>query len=225
MNTQLMSIKAKKFGVRLTAFRQVKGVTTEVLSQWTGISKDKIQAIEQGESTITLPEIELIALKLGVSAEMLLNADLQEITASISNKEVEQKHASLRDRIIALILRKTRIEQNQALDNVAAQCGLEPEELDQYENGIKPVPLPLLELLCAAYQIPVHSLITQKPKPEPASSTELKLTQSNDNLPEEISEFVNNPANLPYLELARKLSELDAAKLRGIAEGLLEITY
>lgn len=225
MNTQLMSIKAKKFGVRLTAFRQKRGLTTEVLSQWTGISNEIIQAIEQGESSITLPEIELIALKLGFSTEALIAGNLQELTSPISNTVAEQQYASLRDRIIALILRKTRIEQDQTLETVAARCGLEPDELDQYENGSKPVPLPLLELLCAEYQIPVHSLISQKPKPEPASSTDVTQPQSNENLPEEVSEFVNNPANLPYLELARKLSELDAAKLRSIAEGLLEITY
>ncbi|NIP32622.1 MAG: hypothetical protein GWN00_13130, partial [Aliifodinibius sp.] len=44
------------------------------------------------------------------------------------------------------------------------------------------------------------------------------------NLPEELQEFIAKPVNQPYLELAKKLSELSADRLRGIAEGILEIT-
>ncbi|MBA4385891.1 MAG: hypothetical protein C0410_14225 [Anaerolinea sp.] len=225
MNTQLLSIKAKKFGVRLASFRQKKGLTTEILSQWTGISNEKIKGIEQGESTITLPEIELIAMKLGFTTETLISGELQDQSASLPNEVMVLQYAGLRNRMIGLILRKIRMEQNQPLETIAAQCGLEPDELDQYESGSKPVPLPILECLCTEYQIPVLSLISQKTSPELSSNEEGSINESNDNFPDEISQFINNPANMPYLELARKLSELDAAKLRSIAEGLLEITY
>ncbi len=225
MNTQLLSIKAKKFGVRLAAFRQKKGLTSDVLSQWTGISNEKLQAIERGEVNVTLPEIELIALKLGFSTETLIEGDLLAFAASKPDEGALHQYAGLRDRMIALILRKTRMEQDLPIETVASQCGLQTDELEQYESGSKPVPLPILELLCAAYQIPILSLIPQKTESASSSVNETTLNETNDNLPEELSEFVNNPANLPYLELARKLSELDAAKLRSIAEGLLEITY
>jgi len=36
--------------------------------------------------------------------------------------------------------------------------------------------------------------------------------------------FVLKPINLPYLELAKRLSEMSVDKLRDVAEGLLEIT-
>jgi hypothetical protein len=48
---------------------------------------------------------------------------------------------------------------------------------------------------------------------------------SSTGLDAQLNEFVANPANLPYIYLAKKLSTLDAAKLREIAENLLEITY
>ncbi|MRS02473.1 helix-turn-helix domain-containing protein [bacterium] len=225
MNTQLLSIKAKKFGVRLAAFRQKKGLTTEVLSQWTGISNEKLQSMERGESNVTLPEIELIALKLGFSTETLIDGDLQNLVASKPEEGSLQQYAGLRDRMIALVLRKSRMEQDLAIETVASQCGLQVEELDQYESGRKPVPLPILELLCAAYQIPLLSLLTPKTVDEPASDQMGVRVEPDNDLPEDLAEFIHNPANLPYIELARKLSELDAAKLRGIAQGLLEITY
>lgn len=225
MNTQLLSIKAKKFGVRLAAFRQKKGLTTEVLSQWTGISNEKLQAMEKGEANVSLPELELIALKLGFSTETLIDGDLLNLSATKKDEGALQQYAGLRDRMIALVLRKTRMEQELPIETVASQCGLRTDELDQFESGSKPVPMPILELLCAVYQMPVLSLIPKNTANESESQQETTAGELSVHLPDEVSAFVNNPANLPYLELARKLSELDAAKLRSIAEGLLEITY
>ena len=37
--------------------------------------------------------------------------------------------------------------------------------------------------------------------------------------------FLTNPVNISYLETAKKLSEMDVAKLRQVAEDILEITY
>jgi hypothetical protein len=39
-----------------------------------------------------------------------------------------------------------------------------------------------------------------------------------------LQSFVSQPINRPYIELAQRLSEMPTAKLRTIAEGLLEIT-
>jgi hypothetical protein len=44
-------------------------------------------------------------------------------------------------------------------------------------------------------------------------------------LPLEIQHFIVKPINLPYLELAMKLSQTSVEKLRGIAENILDITY
>ena len=44
-------------------------------------------------------------------------------------------------------------------------------------------------------------------------------------LPLELQEFVCQPVNLPYLELALTLSDLSAKKLRSVAEGILDITF
>jgi transcriptional regulator with XRE-family HTH domain len=43
-------------------------------------------------------------------------------------------------------------------------------------------------------------------------------------LSDELRDFINKPSNLPFLELAMKLSHMDAKKLRDIAESILEIT-
>ncbi len=61
---------------------------------------------------------------------------------------------------------------------------------------------------------------------EPAIETTPVPTDENvlPGLSNELRDFINKPSNLPFLELAMKLSHMDAKKLRDIAESLLEIT-
>ena len=52
-----------------------------------------------------------------------------------------------------------------------------------------------------------------------------KAVQTFLELPPELQDFVSRPINRPYLELALKLSDMSADKLRAIAETLLDITF
>ena len=220
MNDQLLSIKAKIFGVRLAGYRQSMGLTTDLLSQWTNIPGDELEKVEQGQATLSLPEIELLAKKLGISTQKLLEGEIEGSDAE-QQGEFKQHYAEIRDRLIALSLRKTRIEHNMKPETIAKHCGISAADLEKYESGRLPIPWPVLELLCQAYSLRVDSLVKQ----ENSQTYTPKQTTASTVLPEDLDAFVHNPGNLPYLELAKKLSELDAAKLRGIAEGLLEITY
>jgi hypothetical protein len=44
-------------------------------------------------------------------------------------------------------------------------------------------------------------------------------------LPKDVREFLINPANLLYIKISMRLSNVSADTLRGLAEGLLEVTY
>lgn len=225
MNNQLLSIKAKKFGVRLAGFRQRKGVSTEVLSKWIGISQDELEKIEFGESTISLPLIELIAFKLGLMTDTLLNGKIESEVEASQEVLFNQQFSALRDRMIALNLRKARTEQGLSVPEVAEKCGITEEQLEQYETGNASIPWPTLECLSEIFQLPIGSLISNITPAGVAQKTENAPSTGSVQFSEELDKFINNSANLPYLELAKRLSELDAAKLRSIAEGLLEITY
>ena len=106
-------------------------------------------------------------------------------------------------------------------EELATQCNIPVSTLEEYETGTLPIPQPVLNTLCELLNIEIASLLSPlTPKPitasEPSQASEL---------PAEIKDFIANPSNLPYLELAKTFSEIDAAKLREIAENLLEITY
>ncbi len=225
MNTQLLTIKAKKFGVRLSGYRQRKGVSAESLSQWTGIPKDQMEKVESGQETLSLPQVEMIALKLGLLPDTLIYGKLEADPVSHPEPMVLEKYQNLRNRMISLILRKARTEQNKSVSEISQKLDITEAELEQYESGGIAIPLPFLECLCEEYALPLSELFSksqpEQNSPSPSTAPASTETQTTD----EMSEFVQNPANQPYLQLAKKLSELDSAKLRGIAEGLLEITY
>jgi transcriptional regulator with XRE-family HTH domain len=227
MNIQLITIKTKKLGVSLANCRQKRGISRETLSNWTGISLGNIDQIENGEMGPSLPQIEVIANKLGISFDELVSGSLVQKSASLENERLLKQYSELRDRLIGIHLKKQRIEKGLALDSLAEVCSVSNEKLEQYESGKIPIPYPVLEFLCQKLELAVNTLLAQSsPFSTNQAQTQVSSASQNTNqISDSLAEFINNPANVPYLELAKRLSVMDAAKLRSIAEGLLEITY
>lgn len=107
---------------------------------------------------------------------------------------------------------------------MAEKTNIPLELLSQYELGELSIPLPELELIATALDKGIEGFYDQqgligKWRNEQAEIDKLKA------LPNDLRDFVSKPVNLPFLELAMRLSNLDVNKLRLVAEGLLEITY
>ncbi len=81
-----------------------------------------------------------------------------------------------------------------------------------------------MDALTAALNLPVERLLDER-GPIGQWRIQQQSIQEFNQLPDEMKAFVVKPVNLPYLELAMRLSEMSVEKLRMIAEGLLEITY
>jgi len=90
--------------------------------------------------------------------------------------------------------------------------------------GQEAIPIPDLELLANVMDIRNEDLFDQRGMIGKWRSDKAAVRTILD-LPPEVRSFVSQPVNLPYLELAMRLSDLSVDKLRGVAEGLLEITY
>lgn len=225
MRSKLQSIKAKKFGVKLAALRQKYDLSIDTISLWTGIPVEKITKIERGEDSASLPEIEILAMKMGFPPEKLVSSESESIPSKTLDPQLLSQYSSLRDRMIALLLRKARTDQGKTLEEVSENCSLDVKELERMENGEIPVPFPMLDSLCSEYKLQIDSLFSSQKHNTNSSNPSPQAESPEFPLSADLVEFIKNPANQPYLELAKRLSELDAAKLRGIAEGLLEITY
>jgi transcriptional regulator with XRE-family HTH domain len=93
-----------------------------------------------------------------------------------------------------------------------------PTEIPSIEK--EPTPEPIVE------QQELMESSLQKSMTEPVKDA-TPDSEDEDVLPglsDELRDFINKPTNLPFLELAMKLSHMDARKLRDIAESILEIT-
>jgi transcriptional regulator with XRE-family HTH domain len=218
-------MRSKIIGVLLKDARQVRGQSLETCAANAGCPVATLQAFENGEASPSLPELELLAYVLDVPLTYFWG------TTALSQQRVAERPAlpaaeltSLRHRIIGVLLRQARQAAKLEAADVAASVGLTAAQLNAYELGNVPVPLPELEALAARVGVPMeYFLEAQGPVAEWDSAQ--RAFERFRQLPPELREFVSRPVNESYLRLAQRLSQLPAGELRGIAASLLEITY
>lgn len=221
METRSLAEQAVVLGNRLREERETSEISIARAAAQLGVSPEMIESMESGETAPSLPELELLANLYRVPLAKLLGTEKDIETPVRLREDKKPAFILLRTRIIGTTLKQARLAEEISLENLAKDLDIAQNTLNEYESGTLPIPQPVLNTLCAALRIEMDKLLsplTAKPKPVSAES---KLSE----LDAELSDFVTNPANLPYLKLAKKLSETDATKLREIAENLLEITY
>ena len=220
----LIKIRTKKLGLLIYNARQIADRSIRSCSEALGIPQNTFKSFESGLSAPSLPELELLAEYLNIAinhfdAGNILNPKDKESLL----QEVETRKSE-RDLYISQQLRSFREQVGFTINELSEESGVEPERIMSCENEQMALSLPELENLASALEIKLESFIQINLS---AFST---MNQPEDiqtflNLPDEIREFIVKPVNLPYLELAAKLSQLPAEKLRNIAESLLEITF
>jgi transcriptional regulator with XRE-family HTH domain len=223
MNAQALQLRQKKIGVlMLDARRSVRWKPSDC-AEVLGISTEAYQAFEAGTASPSLPQLELLAYKLRVPlAHFWGDTALTSKSNGAAAKKAEQVLA-LRHRIVGTLLRKARTEQNLSLQDLADQVGIGAEDLELYEFGKKQLSLPELEHLTRILGRSIQEFYDSH-GPVGSWVREQQVIEQFSELPAELQEFVSKPVNRPYLELAARLSQMSVDKLRGVAEGLLEIT-
>jgi len=121
-------------------------------------------------------------------------------------------------------LRQERMNASVSIRNVAVATGLSSSRIKSYEFGERPIPLPELEALVKALGGRVESFFDRT---GPIGQWMLNEEAISDflQLPLELRQFVGQPVNRPYLELAMRLSNMSKDKLRSVAENILDITF
>ena len=221
---QLIQIRARKLGLLMLDARNSRRRTIEETAQAIGITQAELLLYEKGEQSPSLPIIEALAFYLDIPLEQFWG------TTSLSEKTQEetiQQNARLRqirDRIIGASLRVHRTQLNFSLHELSSATSISEEMLKKYELGETSMPLPELELLAKTFDVRLEEFYDQKSVIGKWRTQQMMIHQFLALSPE-LQDFVCKPLNLPYIQLAARLSEFSVEKLRGIAEGLLEITY
>jgi len=105
------------------------------------ISRSSYLKFEQGQTSLSLPEIELLAHYFGVPVGILFQPDLDE-TASLPllDKEIHPGYTQLRNKMICAQLNISLAEQNLDLSQLHETTQIPLESLKAYFDASQPVP-------------------------------------------------------------------------------------
>ena len=227
MDSKLFTIRSKKIGICIKDARLKAQKSVEEAASFLGIRVDKYVGMENGTNTPSFPQLESLAHLYQVPFDSLTSWHPVDETNPTIDAEIMSKVVKLREHVVAAFIAKTRLEKQLSVDHLAEQIGVNAGDLSAFEKAEKPIPYPILLELAEELDLDLPSLHSPhlvKPHAVVEKQAETPAPSFAD-LPADLVEFINQPINLPYLELAKKLSSMNVDKLRDVAESLLEITY
>ncbi len=213
--------RAKFLGDLIRGARERAGASVEDCAQVLDMPEETYLQAEQGETPIYLPQLEALAMYLNLPMAYFWGSEqLQE------EPEVDySQYMALRQRIVGVSLQQARLDAGWTVQRLADEAGLKPEQIEAFEHGMEPIPYLQLERLADVLDVSINDFTAETHGPLGRHELALARRQQFQRLPDEVQAFISEPANLTYLQTAIRLSELDVDRLRGIAEGILDITY
>jgi transcriptional regulator with XRE-family HTH domain len=222
-NRSHMTIRTKKLGVLIRDARLAARRTSKECAEAMGISRALLLSYEEGRRAPSLPELEVLVYYLRLPLSHFWGRQAISEDAPVTEPLNLPRLMAVRQRLIGALLRQERNQANMSLKDLATKSGVPAPRLKSYELGERPIPLPELEIILQALGSRVEEFF-DKSGPVGQWLAGQGLVQKFLDLPEEMKDFVAQPVNRPYLELAMKLSEMSKERLRSVAEGLLDIT-
>jgi transcriptional regulator with XRE-family HTH domain len=218
-----ITIRSKKLGVLIRDARIAGRRSTDECAQAIGVTKGVFRSYEEGRHAPSLPEVEALVYYLKLPIDHFWgSASLSDDQPAAEPLDLPQL-VQLRQRMIGALLRQERNNASLSIRALAEETGIPGGRINSYELAERAIPLPELEALLAALGSRVELFFDQS-GPIGQWMTGQKSVKQFLELPKELQAFVCQPVNLPYLELAMKLSAMSTDKLRSVAEGLLDIT-
>jgi transcriptional regulator with XRE-family HTH domain len=222
-NKLFIQIRNKKIGLLLADARQANNMSIFDLSQKSGISEEKLQSYEQGETSPSLPELEVLAFIFNIPLEHFWGKQVLHPPEAEDIAEKFRQLLEIRNKIIGANIQARRQESEMSAEQLAELSDIEVSTLTSFENGELDIPIPSLEILAKNLNCRIEDFFDNQGKIGNWRKEKQEI-KSLMELPQNFREFITKPINAPYLDLAIKLSEMDVNKLRMVAEGLLEIT-
>jgi transcriptional regulator with XRE-family HTH domain len=223
-NPTSLRIRGKKIGALLKDARIASGKSMTNCANTIGVTSERISAFERGEKQPSLPELEALSFFMDIplshfwGTKSLLIEEENKLASTNLGEWVTQ-----RTRIIGEKLKLAREKANITLKELSETVGITPRKLKSYENGKIPVPLPELETMLNYMNVPINEF-WETEGVVGFQLGQLKVVDQFVNLPRDLQDFVTKPVNIPYIEVAQRLSTLSVDQLRGVAESILEIT-
>jgi len=219
-----ITLRTKKLGILIRDARLASRRSTKECAAAINVSNGVFKAYEEGRKAPSLPELETLVYYLELPIDHFWGSEsLSDLPPRIEELDL-LRLTGLRHRMIGALLRQERLNASLSMKAVAGETGISSSRLKKYELGERPIPLPELEALLKILGGRIETFFDQG-GPIGQWMAQEKAIQQFLELPLELQTFVCQPVNLPYLELARKLSDMSKDKLRSVAEDILDITF
>lgn len=222
MNNAQITIREKKLGLLIRDARMAERRSIKECADAIGVKPGLFRAYEEGRRAPSLPELEALVYYLKLPISQFWGRETRSDSSSAESLDTARLIA-LRQRMIGALLRQERNNVNMSIRHLAAETGIKQARLNSYELGERAIPVPELESILSILGSRIETFFDQN-GPVGQWMTSQRALQKFLELPEEMQNFVCQPVNRPYLELAMKLSDMSREKLRSVAEGLLDIT-
>ena len=223
VNPNLTKVRSKIIGVLLMDARLFRGKSIHECAGVIGVPDDVYESYEYGISSPSLPELETLAYFLKMPVEHFWENEIASEKYASDEQIDFDKLMKMRQKAIGTKIQQARTENGLTLERFAELSGIPTRIMESYELGETPLPIPELEIISELLNRPLSDFRDQETILSKAPDM-LQITQQLQEMPSDLLAFVLKPINRPYLELAKRLSEMSVDKLRDVAEGLLEIT-
>jgi transcriptional regulator with XRE-family HTH domain len=219
MNEKVLT-RAEFLGGLIGEARLAAGCTVEECAAAINMRIPDFESLEAGNHIASLPELEVLAIYLKVPmAYFFGNA-----TAIVQSEMDYSSYLALRQMMIGTMLGQVRIKANLSVEELAEDTGIAVNQLLAYETGQYPIPYFELETLAARLDASIKVFVDDEYGPLAENEAERELEKRFAEWSPRMKLFIADSRNFAYLETAMRLSEMDADRLRNIAEGILEIT-
>ena len=221
----VLTIRRKIIGVLLQGARLRSGKSKKECAEAIGVSVAAITQFEEGRKDIALPQLELLAYALNVPVSTFFkDKDQDKLVSEEPALPIEQV-MQLRQRIIGVLLRQARTEAGKSQTEIAEALGISARRIARYEYGHRPMPVAELQQIADYLRLPITYFLDEGVGRVGQREQLQSQFERFSELPDDVRAFVSRYINLPYLRVAVRISDMDADRIRKIAEGLLDITY
>lgn len=215
-------IRARMIGVLIHDARLNAERSIEECADLLKVTPDEMREWEFGDSTPSLPQIELLAYYLGVPVSHFWGTDTLEAKYG-RHADIQTEYVALRNRMIGAMMRQARDDQSLSFEEVSEASAIPVDLLAQYELGELPVPMHELSVLSSilkkntSYFLETSGYIGEWLQMREEWKHFLEL-------PDEKRQFAANPRNIGFIEIAIMFSKMPVEDLRQVGASILDIT-
>lgn len=216
-----LSLRTKMLGAILREVRLEAGKSIRQAAELLGVGTSTFSAYEHGRKGIPLPELEIFAYANDVPIDVFWTGEISEVSHDPAFDA--KRSVSIRQRLIGVRLRMLRKDKGLSIRDFARSVHFPPSRVAAYERGGRAIPLPELEVMADALGEPIENFIES----EGPIGNWIHSRRAYENiidLPIEVQQFVAEPGNLQYLQVAMTLSDITSERLHQLRQALRDLS-